>query len=79
MEAAAEGKERRLGDITVSGPRPVLHCSYQGEREREGEMERKREGRNKCKVPVGRQEVETRKEFAATTTCTAFPQHASSL
>lgn len=47
--AAAEGKEWRLGDITVSSPRPVLHCSYRGEREteegKESERERGKRGR----------------------------------
>lgn len=45
--AAAEGKEWRLGDITVSSHRPVLHCSYWGERQREyarGGVSEEREG-----------------------------------
>lgn len=31
-----EEKERRLGDITVSSHRPVLHCSYKDEHHRGG-------------------------------------------
>lgn len=53
-----EEKERRLGDITVSSHRPVLHCSYKdehhrggvregGERERTNEKHQERKGRKR--------------------------------
>lgn len=54
----AKEKERRLGDITVSSHRPVLHCSYKDEHHRGGV----REGGERERTNEKHQEGRGRKE-----------------
>lgn len=72
-----EEKERRLGDITVSSHRPVLHCSYKDEHHRGGVGEG---GERTEQMKSTRREEEERREIQQNkNTCEAFPQTLSPL